>query len=273
MTAASPTTDRASAADRRSLTANATLAFVLAGMVNSVLHEGAHATAGLILGLGPTISPFSVSYATDGSANEQIITASAGPVFSLVMGLVLMNAARRWGSGFGRLFWMWLSFMGVMNFVGYLFIAPFAQAGDTGKALALWGATTPVFIASALVGVGGQFLLARRFAVEVKRYTRSTTEERQLAYFPWLIGTPIVIVLSLAELLLLAVPPVVLVIVLAYSVAFGIFAPMQFIFRSKVSNTYEALELRPVYVPGVVATVAVAVVLIALAGAGGLPLG
>lgn len=273
MSTTSPTTDRASAVERRSLTANATLAFVLAGMVNSILHEGAHAAAGLVLGLGPTISPFSVEFADEGSTTQQIITASAGPVFSLVMGLVLMVVARRWGSGFGRLFWMWLPFMGVMNFVGYLFIAPFAQAGDTGKVLSLLGAPTPVYIASAVVGVGGQFLLARRFAIEVKRYTRSLTEEQQLANFPWLIGTPIVVVLSLVELLLLDVPPVILAIVLAYSVAFGVFAPMQFIFRAKVTNTYETLDLRPVDVPALVVTVGLAAVLIALAGVGGLPLG
>ena len=149
--------------------------------MNTLLHESAHAVAGLSLGLTATLSPFSVDYDGQTTTRQDIITAAAGPVFSLVMGLVLMVVARNWGRGVVRLFWMWLAFMGVMNFVGYCFIAPFAQAGDTGQVLALlhtpwWG-----FVLVAAAGVAGQFLLARRFAVEVKRYAATKPEERRLA--------------------------------------------------------------------------------------------
>jgi hypothetical protein len=116
---------------RRALTANATISFVLASLVNSLLHEGGHAVAGLALGLTPTISPFNVDFAEDATDSQRIITAAAGPVLSLVLGLVLMGVARSWGQGLVRLFWMWLSFMGVMNFAGYCFIAPFAHAPGT----------------------------------------------------------------------------------------------------------------------------------------------
>ena len=137
-----------------------------------------------------------------------IITALAGPVFSLVMGLVVMVVARSWGRGFCRLFWMWLSFMGVMNFVGYCFIAPFAQAGDTGQALALLGAPGWVCVLVGLVGVAvASSWLARRFAVEVKRYADG--RGRGAAARPssaWIIGTPVVIVLTVVELSLLQAP-------------------------------------------------------------------
>ena len=43
--------------------------------------------------------------------------------------------------------------MGVMNFVGYLFIAPFASVGDTGQILHLLGAPVLVYVGVALVGV------------------------------------------------------------------------------------------------------------------------
>lgn len=59
-------------------------------MVNSLLHEAAHAVAGLVLGLTPTITPLSVSYEPEGTREQQIITAAAGPLFSLAMGLILM---------------------------------------------------------------------------------------------------------------------------------------------------------------------------------------
>jgi hypothetical protein len=261
------------AAPQRTLTLNATVAFVLAGMVNSLLHECAHAVAGLAVGLVPTITPFAVSYEPEGTARQQMITAAAGPLFSLVLGLVLLVVAHRWGRGFGRLVWMFLAFMGVMNFVGYCFIAPFARAGDTGTVLTLLGAPQWVFIVVGMVGVAGQFWLARRFAVEVKRYAAEPAQQRQIAYFPWLIGTPVFVLLTLLELIMLQLPAQYAVLILVYSVAFGVFAPMQFIFSRRVHNTLEPLSLAPVPVAGLVLTGLVAVLGIALAAIGGLRVG
>lgn len=257
----------------RALTANATVAFVLGAMITSVVHELAHAVAGLAVGLTPVVSPFSVSYIPEGTPSQELVTASAGPLFSLVLGLVLMIIGRRWGSGFVRLFWMWLAFMSVMNFVGYLVIAPLAPAGDTGRALALLGAPDLVVIAAMVIGIGGQFLLARRFATEVKRYAADRSEERRLALLSWAIGTPIVIVLTSIELLLLQVPPELAVPVAMYAFAVGVFAPMQFIFSKRASNARELLTLRLLPLPGLVVTVVVAVLLIGLAGVGGIRLG
>ncbi len=265
--------DVGTAAPTRSLTANSTVALVLASIVNSLLHESAHAVAALTLGLTPTISPFSVDVAEAATPNQEIMVASAGPLFSLVLGLVVMRVGRSWGTGVVRLFWMWLAAMGVMNFVGYCFIAPFAQGGDTGQVLALLGAPATVYILVALVGVGGQFLLARRFAIEVKRYAGTIPDERRLAYFPWLIGTPILVFLALVELLLLSVPALYAGPILAYSVAFAVFAPMQFIFTAKVTNRLEPLRLQPVSRRAIGVVVGVAALDVILAAVGGIRLG
>lgn len=271
------TSTRSGASSTRSvphvLTASATISFVLASMVNSLLHESAHAAAGLALGLTPTISPFNVDFAPAGSTTQQVVTAAAGPLFSLAMGLVLMTVARSWGRGFARLFWMWLSFMGVMNFAGYCFIAPWARAGDTGKVLALLDAPLAVSLLVGLVGAAAVVWLSRRFAVEVKRYAQDLTTERQLAFRPWLIGTPIIIVLSVAELARFDVPIAPRLLILMYGVALGIFAPMQFIFRDRVHNALEPLVLERVSVVGLGLTVAVGVLSVVLAGVGGLTLG
>jgi hypothetical protein len=88
-----------------------------------------------------------------------------------------------------------------------------------------------------------------------------------------LIGTPIVAALTVLELLILRVPPGYLVLILAYSVAFGVFAPMQFIFSTRVRNTYEPLDLSPSLRIPIAVTVAVAVLNVALAATGGLRLG
>ncbi len=47
----------------RALTANATVVFVLAAMITSVVHELAHAVAGLAVSLTPVVSPFSATSA------------------------------------------------------------------------------------------------------------------------------------------------------------------------------------------------------------------
>lgn len=257
----------------QTLTANSTLAFVLAAMVNDTAHEGAHAIAALALGITPTIGPFSVDFDDAGvSVAHKVVVALAGPFFSLVMGLVLMVLARSWGRGLVRLFWMWLSFMGVMNFAGYLLIS-FARGGDTGQALTLMGAPGWVFIAVSLLGAGGFVLLARRFAVEVKRYAANLQQERQLAWFSWLIGTPIIIVIALVETALSAIPVAEALLIVAYGVAVGVFAPMQFNFNKRARNTYEDLSLKPVNTTGLALAVIGAVVLIGLAGQRGLRLG
>lgn len=269
----SPATTAAAGATTRTLTANSTLAFVLASMVNVTLHESAHAVAGLAQGLTPTITTFAVDYAGTATPRQQITTALAGPFFSLVMGLVMLVVARNWGTGLVRLFWMWLPFMGIMNFVGYLFIAPFASAGDTGQALTLMGAPGPVFILVGMVGAGGQFLLARRFATEVKRYAADVQQERRLAYFPWLIGTPILIVLTAIEALLFGAPAEIAILVVVASLAAGVFAPMQFIFNKSAHNTFERLALKRVNVTGLAVVTVVAALLVALAAVGGVRIG
>ncbi|HEX8487655.1 MAG TPA: hypothetical protein VF642_03845 [Propionibacteriaceae bacterium] len=246
---------------------------MLASMVNSLLHESAHAVAGLALGLTPTILPFAVDFAPGRTTSQQVFTAAAGPLFSLVMGLVLMSVARSWGRGIVRLFWMWLAFMGVMNFAGYCFIAPFARAGDTGRVLELLNAPLVVSILVGLIGAAGVIWLARRFAIEVKRYAVDITTERQLAFHPWLLGTPIIIAMSVAQLAKLDVPIAALILILMYNVAFGVFAPMQFNFRTRVHNTYQPLVMERVSVVGLGVTVAVGVFSVILAGVGGLTLG
>jgi hypothetical protein len=270
-TAAPPVS--AEATDRRSLLANSTLAFVLAAMVNSLLHELAHAVAGRALGLTPVLSPFSVDYIPDGTSRQQIITAAAGPLFSLVLGLVLMVVARNWGRGLVRLFFLWLSFMAVMNFMGYCFIAPFAQVGDTGRVLSLLEAPGWSYALVAVVGVAGQFWLAYRFAGQIKRYARSVDAERQLAFIAWIFGTLIVIALTTVQVIVMRAEPAVIFVVVFYSVAVGVFAPMQFIFHARFTAGSETLELRRVNVVGIIVTVVVAALLVGLAASGGLVLG
>lgn len=268
MTTVAPVYDRA-------LTISSTAALVMAGVVNSLLHESAHAFAALACGLTPTLSSFSVDVAEAATARQETVIALAGPLFSLVMGLTVMRVTRHLGRGVVRLFWMWLAFLGVMNFVGYCFIAPFARGGDTGQALALLGAPGWVYVLVAAFGVAGQFWLARRFAFEVSRYTSATQDQRRLAYFPWLLAMAVAVVQTLVELLALRVPAIYFVPVLAYAFAFAVFAPMQFLFADRIHRDPhpETLRVTPWSRPALVLTGLAVVADVVLALTGGVTLG
>lgn len=258
--------------DGRTLLVASTLALVLAAMVSSTVHELAHAVAGLAQGLTPTVAPFQVEYSPEPTDDQGLVTAAAGPLFSLVLGLGLAVMTRSAGRGFVRLFWCWLAAISLMNFVGYLVIAPIAQVGDTGRVLALLGAPGWLFVLVCLVGVALQFALARHFAVQVKRYTRDLGEERVLAVAAWGLGTVAVLVLTGVQVVLLGAGGDVAVVVLIYAMAIAIFAPMQFTFSSRVRAPYEGLEIGPLAAPAAVTGV-VALALVALAAVGGLRLG
>ena len=209
---------------RTGLLANTAIAFVLAAIINSLLHELAHATAGLVVGLTPTVTPFAVEYQPTPTDAQGIITAAAGPVWSLIISLVLMAVSRSWGSGFVRLFWLWLSFMGVMNFAGYLIIAGLVPVGDTGRALTLLGAPGLVFALAAVAGVALQFALGYGFARQVKRYAPDIADQRTVALRAWALGTGAILAVTLIELAILRPGGAAVVAVTFYGLAVGIFA-------------------------------------------------
>jgi hypothetical protein len=132
-----------------------------------------------------------------------------------------------------------------------------------------------VFFLVAAVGVVGQFWLARRFAMEVSRYATATTDQRRLAYFPWMLATAVVVVMTFVELVALDVPAVHFAPVLAYGFAFAIFAPMQFIFRNRIRRepNPETLRLSPWSRLALALTSLAVVADIVLALTGGITLG
>ena len=253
----------------RLLLLNSTVALALAAMVDVFLHESAHAVAGLLLGVRPTIFHSSVSFSPDPDTAGQIVTAAAGPVFSLVFGAVVFVLCRRAGRGFGRLFWLWLGLLSMQNFFGYAVIAPFAAAGDSGRVLALLGAPLPVFLVTCVVGVAGTLLLARLLAGQVIRYATTDDQLRRTVLFPWLIGTAFTVVLTVACLVPYAtgLSGAELVLVVAGAVATAIFAPLFTLFFRRLTVPVDLLQLRRPVVPlGVTAVVALLTVLVVAPG-------
>lgn len=251
---------------RTALWLNSTVAFALAGMIAITLHELAHLITGKAFGLPATLFATAVDYGEAVPEPTQIATALAGPIFSLVFGLVLHAISGRWGRGFGRLFWMWLGLMSAQVGFGYLIIAIFARNGDTGKALTLLGAPEFVYWISLVVGIAGMLWLSSLFARRVVSYSGDDEKTmRAFGIFSWLSGTAIIVVVYLIAVREL--PADLQFICLIGAVAAGIFAPMFSFFYKRVHPESEALELG-IPVVGIVLLVIVAVLLTTVLASG-----
>lgn len=251
----------------RLLLGNSTAALVLAGIVGVALHELAHAVAGLTLGVTPTVHRSYVSFDPELDAAGQIVTAAAGPLFSLVFGVVVYLTCRNVGRGAVRLLALWLGLVSMQNFFGYCLIAPIAPPGDSGMVLGLLGAPGIVYAVAVVVGVAGTFLNARLLAGQVIRYASSADELRRIVLFPWLIATGIIVVLDLVCLLLFqsGVSGGDFVVITAGSVAIAIFAPVFTFFYKRLTATPDPLDLRNPRVPWIVVAVAIVVVVVLIA--------
>ncbi len=119
----------------RSMLWSSTVAFVVAQMVVIVLHESAHAVTGLLQGYRATQFAGEVRFTPEQAATALVVTALAGPAFSLVTGLVAMMFRPFRGHGFAELLWAWFAFLSAQEGFGYLTIAPLISGGDTGAAL------------------------------------------------------------------------------------------------------------------------------------------
>jgi hypothetical protein len=174
----------------RLLLVNSTVAFAIALPLMITMHEFAHALAGLPLGLRPTVFPGQVTYAPPGTTGQQLVTLLAGPIGSLLIGVVVLLVAPA-ARGFGGLFLLWLGALSVQEFTGYLMTAPFLAIGDIGSALHLLSAPGWTYWLVLLVGAGGTVLLGREFTRRLLALTGEgdlTAQLRCLGLFAWLIG-------------------------------------------------------------------------------------
>ena len=117
-------------------------AFALAFFAMTLVHEFAHGVAAVLLGYSVTVHATSAD-STPIGVNDVVTIAMAGPVFSLLIGLLLLLAVHLrpslGGRGVGRLFLIWFVLQNLYEFVGYLMTAPFLEIGDIHHSVELLG--------------------------------------------------------------------------------------------------------------------------------------
>ena len=181
---------------------NSTVAFVGALFLSITLHELAHRLTALAFGVKPTVYAAYETHPPLSSGREAVV-AVAGPLFSLVSGLIALLVPRR-GRGFWRLFTIWFGVLSIQSFFGYLMTGPFVPYGDIGHAFRLLHAPGVAYVAVFGVGVLGTFALGRFLTEQLLELTDGegqvrAAQLRQFAFFTWIAGVVLALLLSVSS--------------------------------------------------------------------------
>jgi hypothetical protein len=183
------------------LAINATVLYVVAFLLTTVLHELAHAVVGAALGGRPVLHHNHVAGGgVELSAARVVAVKLAGPAFSLLQALALTPlVVRRRRRDAAQLLLLWMMALGYNNFLGYLFTGPFAPAGDIGAAARIAEVPMAGVVAVSLAGIAGQLLVVwhlRRpflsFAFDETQLASAAGRKRVLLHsliLPWLVGS------------------------------------------------------------------------------------
>jgi len=111
---------------------NSAFAYATAELLTSALHETGHGLMAQSLGFSPKIYAFYEDNPT-GSAVQNLLILAAGPVTSLLLGVIFLLWLRRGTPRytFPRLFLFWMAWSGILLFVNYLIVTPLMRGGDT----------------------------------------------------------------------------------------------------------------------------------------------
>jgi hypothetical protein len=227
----------------RHVTINSTVLYALAFLLTTILHELAHALTGVLLGSDPILHHNFVEHRSVEhlSPQQQIAIALAGPVISLVQGVVagfifLKSRKRR----LTELFVLWFAVLGFNNFLGYLMIGHVFSAGDIGKVYATADTSPWIQILFAVIGAALLLFIAYKmtrpfleFSSRSEWLSEGASRKRfslHILILPWIIGSAVITLLYL---------PIVAIVSIIYPVMSG----MVFIFPWQ--NAVNATQVRP----------------------------
>ncbi len=195
---------------RNSITINSAFLYVIAFLLTTILHELAHALAGLFCSSQPVLHHNYVEHLATNhlSVQQQVFIALAGPFMSLIQGVVAgFVYFKSTKQGLKKLFVLWLSILGMFNFFGYLMTGPFFQNGDLGEALALFDTPVWIQIIIALLGAGLLLFIAYKLTRPFlnfsykKEWVNSEKLRKKFSFhiliLPWLMGSAVVTFLYL----------------------------------------------------------------------------
>ncbi len=241
------------------------LLYVTAFLLTTIVHEFAHGIIGGMNGSNPVIHHNYVEHlAMDHlTIRQQILIALAGPLVSLLQGLIVGYVYLR--SPRERmidLFLLWATVLGFNNFLGYLMTGPFFGGGDIGKIYAISDTPAWVQIALAVAGACALLFIAYKLTVPFLRFAferdwLTTGRARKnfslhILILPWMIGSVVVTLLYL---------PVIAIVSIIYPIMSG----MVFIFPWQNAVNPENVKLSATKVLGTPSPTAIGITLVTAA--------
>jgi len=173
-----------------------TLLFFTAYALNTTAHELAHALMAYSLGIRATLFHFYVNPEFTGpQAGERVLVAAAGPLFSLVFGLVCWLVYKKTRFESSKLSWLYLAILGISIFLGNLFSIP--SGGDFGTAAVILNVTPSVRLSISIVSLGLICVFLYSMGQELVKWAphgfSRTTAMVHMVVIPAVLGTGVVI--------------------------------------------------------------------------------
>lgn len=195
--------------NKKNIVLNSSLLFVVASILQTILHEFGHLAAGLVSGTQELVMYHNaVTFSMDGLAAADIIfIKAAGPNISLLTGLVFHYICYNYSSrNLFFLFSLYMSVFGYIGCLGYLMVAPFFVYSDIGYIFYLLDVPVGLSILMAIVSAFMLFLVMKsltRYFVEMG--TREIIEDsnsrgkfiNSLIIYPLIVGIVVTTLLSL----------------------------------------------------------------------------
>lgn len=248
---------------RSKIIINSSVAFIVATIVEMTLHECGHFMATLAMGGQATLYHNYVQH-NDVSETARCISAFAGPVVSLLIGIVfhLLVNSRRYKS-MTALVLLYLSIFGYVGFFGYVMIAPFFSYGDMGFVLRYIGC--PMWLIYTLAALAGVvlFFLGKAWSVHfigtMSRATAGSPKLRRqfiysLVFWPLFIGIAVTTLLNFPV-------PTTLSLIAPLTSPFVLLWPFGYYLRNAgVYYDEEESIGKKIYIGGIIALVVIIVI-------------
>lgn len=161
------------AASYRTLFVHSLLAFTIAFLASTLIHEGAHAVTALALGRHPVLHHNYVAMAAEPppSAAARLWVPASGPLASLVLGVgCLLWVRSRQTATLVSLTTLWLALKAFIGFFGYLLMGPLFAYGDTGRVYTALGLPGLVSWLLALGGLAALVAVVRGTTSDFERH-------------------------------------------------------------------------------------------------------
>ncbi len=212
-------------------------------LLTTIIHECAHALAGMLFNSQPVLHHHYVEHLAVEhlSIFQQVDIALAGPIASLLQGLIFgWIFIKSKGRKLLQLFFLWFAVLGLSNALGYLMTGPIFQQGDIGRVYYLLDAALWLQLSLALLGALLLLYLAYKlttpfltFCPEKEMVSNPDSRVNFSFYIlilPWIIGSGVMTILYL---------PIVAIVSIIYPIMSG----MVFIFPWQNARRIEEVQV------------------------------